>query len=344
MTISWVPEHPGNWLFHCHVPEHFGARGPLGALPTNAHSAHTIANHALQGMSGLVMGVTVLGEDVIAADYSNRRRVRLLVNQNLSSSSAAPHYGFALNDNGSELAIDSDVRAGPTILLERGKPVGIMVVNRTDQSTAIHWHGIELESYFDGVAGFSGIEKRLSPVIAPRDSFEARFTPPRAGTFMYHTHVDESRQQRGGLAGMLLVLEPGQRFGPVKDIPILISTPGDLDSSAVHVLMNGRMSPSPLDLKTGVTYRLRLANITTTRPGLQVLMFRDSVLSRWTPVARDGADLPPAQRAMTPSRVGVTIGRTADFEITPMEAGEMRLEMQTSGGRLLGKVVMNVRR
>jgi hypothetical protein len=104
------------------------------------------------------------------------------------------------------------------------------------------------------------------------------------------------------------------------------------------------MSPSPLDLKTGVTYRLRLANITTTRPGLQVLMFRDSVLSRWTPVARDGADLPPAQRAMTPSRVGVTIGRTADFEITPTEPGEMRLEMQTSGGRLLGKVVMNVRR
>jgi hypothetical protein len=119
MTISWVPEHPGNWLFHCHVPEHFGARGPLGALPTaNEHRGHNIANHALQGMSGLVMGVTVLGEDRIAADYSNRRRIRLLVNENRSSTSAAPHYGFALNENGRELAIDSDARAGPTLMLE----------------------------------------------------------------------------------------------------------------------------------------------------------------------------------------------------------------------------------
>jgi FtsP/CotA-like multicopper oxidase with cupredoxin domain len=344
MTMSWVPEHPGNWLFHCHVPEHFGARGPLGALQTaNGHHAHNIANHAIQGMSGLVMGVTVRGER-IAADYSNRRRIRLLISDNRSSSSAVPHYGFALNENGRELAIDSDVRAGPMITLERGQPVGIMVVNRSDESTAIHWHGIELESYFDGVAGFSGIEKRLAPVIAPGDSFEARFTPPRAGTFMYHTHVDEARQQRGGLSGLLLVLEPGQRFDAVKDIPILISSPSDLDTAAAHVLMNGRLSPAPLNLQTGVTYRLRFANITVTRPGLQIAMLRDSVLSRWTPVARDGADLPVVQRVMMPSRVGVTIGRTADFEITPSEPADMRLEMQTSSGRLLGQIAVHVRR
>ena len=143
---------------------------------------------------------------------------------------------------------------------------------------------------------------------------------------------------------MLLVLEPGQRFDAVKDIPILVSSPSDLDTVATHVLMNGRLSPPPLDLQTGVTYRLRFANITTTRPGLQIAMFRDSVLSRWTPVARDGADLPPAQRVTTPSRYGVTIGRTADFEITPSEPGEMRLEMQTSSGRLLGKIAIHVRR
>jgi hypothetical protein len=73
-------------------------------------------------------------------------------------------------------------------------------------------------------------------------------------------------------------------------------------------------------------------------------MFRDSVLSRWTPIARDGADLPPAQRVTTPSRYGVTIGRTADFEITPGDPGDMRLEMQTSSGRLLGKIPIHVRR
>ena len=45
---------------------------------------------------------------------------------------------------------------GPTIVLERGKPVSITVVNRLREPTAVHWHGIELESYFDGVADFSG--------------------------------------------------------------------------------------------------------------------------------------------------------------------------------------------
>ena len=344
MTMSWVPEHPGNWLFHCHVPEHFGARGPLGALPAkNAQHAHSNVNHALQGMNGLVMGVTVRGEKKISADYSNRRHIRLVLTSNRSSLSEVPLYGFALNESGREIAVDSSLRAGPTIMVERGKPVGIMVVNRSDEPTAIHWHGIELESYFDGVAGFSGIEKRLAPVIAPRDSFEARFTPPRSGTFMYHTHVDESRQQRGGLSGLLLVLEPGQRLDAARDIPILISSPSDLDTTAVHVLMNGRLYPPPLNLQTGVTYRLRFANITVTRPGLQIAMFRDTVLSRWTRVATDGADLPMSQRVMTPSRYGVTIGRTVDFEITPEEAGDLRLEMQTSGGRVLGKIPIQVR-
>jgi FtsP/CotA-like multicopper oxidase with cupredoxin domain len=345
ITMSWVPEHPGNWLFHCHIPEHFGARGPLGALPNaNEHSGHNIANHALQGMNGLVMGVTVRGERKVTTDYSNRRRIRLVLSSNRSASSDVPLYGFALSDSGGVVTVDSSVRSGPRLILERGKPVGIMVVNESDEPTAIHWHGIELESYFDGVAGFSGIQKRLSPVIAARDSFEARFTPPRAGTFMYHTHVDEDRQQRGGLSGLLLVLEPGQRFDAVKDIPILVSSPSDLDTAVNHVLMNGRLAPSPLELQPGVTYRLRFANITTTRPGLQVAMFRDTVLSRWTPVARDGADLPPSQRVSTPSRYSVTIGRTADFEITPEEPGDMRLEMQTSSGRLLGKIAIHVRR
>lgn len=345
MTLSWVPEHPGNWLFHCHVPEHFGARGPLGALPAaDEHREHGILNHALQGMNGLVMGISVRGEKRIATDYSGRRRIRLLIRSDGNSSEVVPNYSFALGENGRETAVDSGVRAGPTIIVERGKPVGIMVVNESNDATAIHWHGIELESYFDGVAGFSGIAQRLAPVIAPRDSFEARFTPPRSGTFMYHTHVDESRQQRGGLSGLLLVLEPGQRFDPAKDIPVLISSPGDLDTMATHVLMNGRLYPSPLNLQSGVTYRLRFANITVTRPGLVVKMFRDTVVSEWTRVATDGADLPIAQRVMTPARYAATIGRTADFEITPNEPGELQLEMQTSGGRVLGRIPLRVSR
>jgi len=239
--------------------------------------------------------------------------------------------------------VDSGFHAGPPIVLVRGQPVGIMVVNRTNVPTSIHWHGIELESYFDGVAGFSGTVQRLAPVIAPRDSFEARFTPPHAGTFMYHTHIDETRQQRAGLAGVLLVLEPGKRYDPATDIPILISSPSDDESEAHRVLLNGSLTPPPLDLERGVRYRLRFVNITTGRPGMRVEMRRDSALAMWTPLAKDGADLPASRRVMQPARQRISIGETFDFEVTPSLPGTTRLEMLTVGGTLLGAVLVHVR-
>jgi len=296
-------------------------------------------------MSGLVMGVTVERPTLFSAmtDVLPRRRLRLLVRPDVSSTRSAPLYSFTLHETGPEPEVDGGRRSGPPIVLVRGQPVGIMVVNRTGEATALHWHGIELESYFDGVAGFSGIEKRLTPVVAPGDSFDARFTPPRAGTFMYHTHIDESRQQRAGLSGMLLVLEPGQPFDPARDIPILISSPSDPATEAARVLVNGSLGPPPLDLRTGVTYRLRFGNITTGRPGMRIAMLRDSVLAQWTWIAKDGADLPPARRALMPARQLISIGETYDFEVTPTEPGDMRLEMRTSGGRPLAEIVLHVR-
>jgi manganese oxidase len=41
--------------------------------------------------------------------------------------------------------------AGPTLVLRRGEPVAITLVNRLSEATSIHWHGMELESYYDGV-------------------------------------------------------------------------------------------------------------------------------------------------------------------------------------------------
>jgi manganese oxidase len=106
--------------------------------------------------------------------------------------------------------------------------VRITVVNRLPEPTAVHWHGIELESYYDGVPGFSGLGRRTTPLIAPGDSFEVRFTPPRAGTFIYHTHADEERQQLAGLAGALVVREPGTTPDPARDIPVLWPAPSVL--------------------------------------------------------------------------------------------------------------------
>jgi FtsP/CotA-like multicopper oxidase with cupredoxin domain len=348
IRVTWVPERPGNWLFHCHIPAHFAPRLPLGLRYPETHGrGHDETNHALEGMNGLVVGVTVTPRtgDPGARDVGDagRRRLRLLVRENAGGTEDAPYYGFALHESGAEPPPESGHRVGPPIVLTRGQPVSITVVNRTPEPTAVHWHGIELESYFDGVAGFSGAGTRVAPVIAPADSFEARFTPPRAGTFIYHTHVDELRQQRAGLAGALVVLGPGARLDPATDVILLITSPSDSAEETRAVLLNGSLTPGPLAFHAGVVHRVRLINITTGRPGLRMELLRDGALSAWRIVAKDGADIPVSRRRTGAARRPISIGETVDVEITPAAPGEMRLEARTAAGALLGVIPIRVR-
>lgn len=332
MDVTWVAERPGHWLFHCHIPEHITARGPLGLPP--APMAHPAMHDAASGMGGLVVGVDVrptagyraapVGDDV--------RRLRLLIRRNAGGSDDLPYYSFTLGDDVAATMPDSGLHTGPPLVLTRGRPVGITVVNTLSEPTAVHWHGIELESYYDGVAGWSGSAGRLAPVIAPGDSFTARFTPPRAGTFIYHTHVDEVRQEPAGLAGAIVVLEPGQAFDPATDHPVLITSPSSFEEGRTVVLLNGSAAPAPLVLRAGVPHRFRFVNMTTRRPALWVQLRRDTALVSWRPLAQDGADLPDARRAPGPAFLhNLSIGQTFDFEVVPDAPGELRLEVRSGG-------------
>lgn len=349
-SITWVPERAGNWLFHCHFTSHFAVRGPLGipvARSMKDSLLRHVGNHATEGMSGLVVGVAVqprASGALSTAQVSDegRRRLRLLVRP-AGGTEDRPFYAFTLHEGGAEPGVDTTVRSGPPIVLRRGEPVAITIVNRAPEPTAIHWHGIELDSYFDGVAGFGGSGRRLAPVIAPSDSFEARFTPPRSGTFIYHTHVDEPRQQPAGLSGALLVLEPNRPYDPATDIPVLISTPRNPDLARRTVLINGREVPLSAELRVGVPHRFRFINITIGRPGIRVEVWRDSTLVQWRAVAKDGADLPDARKVTSPARQPITIGETYDFVLTPQEPGAMRLEVRTANGVLLTTMPLVIR-
>ena len=339
MRLTWVPERPGNWLFHCHTPMHFMPRGPLG-MPLDPSGVAGHADHAREGMSGLVVGVHVAPRPEAARDDSASaaavRRIRLLLRPVPGDTGANPLYSVALHEGGDEPPVRAVPRAGPPLVLVRGEPVAITVVNRTASPTAIHWHGIELESYFDGVPGFSGSGTRLAPLVAPADSFEVSFTPPRAGTFMYHSHADEIRQQLGGLAGAIVVVEPGEPLDPAMDTPVLVTTPNDSASARRAVLINGEMEPAPLVLRAGLPHRLRLANITVARPGLRIELRRDTTLLAWRIVAKDGAAVPASRRAMRPARQPLSIGETMDVEYVPAAGSQARLEMRTTRGVLLG--------
>ncbi|HEX9395081.1 MAG TPA: multicopper oxidase domain-containing protein, partial [Gemmatimonadales bacterium] len=345
VRLTWVPDRAGNWLFHCHVPGHIGPRDALGMKPAPGRGRHAL-KHGPDEMTGLILGISIRPRagDVGARPIGNapRRHLRLLARQNAGGTVANPYYGFALANGDAEPPPDSGEHAGPTIVLTRGEPVTITVVNRTPEPTSVHWHGIELESYFDGVGGWSGDRALLAPVIAPGDSFDARFAPPRAGTFIYHTHFDEIRQEPAGLAGALVVLEPGAPWDLSRDLVVLISTPSDSALGLRAVLINGDSAPPPADLRAGTTYRLRFINIAVNRGAMRVQVVRDTSVVQWRVVAKDGAAWPAARQGMSPARRPLSVGETVDVELTPDAPGDLRVEARSVGGALLGVLPIHV--
>ena len=346
LSMTWVPERGGNWLFHCHDNYHVLRNAPLDGTPLPAEQLVHPMNHTLEMMGGLVMGIDVRGRDAHPAGAvaeAARRQLRLVVREDSGGTETEPAYGYVLQEGGRSTPSAGPLLPAPTILLERGRPVSITVKNELREATAVHWHGIELESYFDGVAGFSGTGKHIAPAIAPGDSFVARFTPPRAGTFMYHPHADETRQQQAGLSGALLVVDSLSRFDREHDRVLLLTVPRSSVEAQKAVLVNGSTGPDTLRLRAGERYRLRIVDVHVFRPSMVVRMLRDTTLVTWRAVAKDGMDL-PADRAV-PRRAMQQMGNgeTYDFELTSREPADLRFTVSSAAGQLLATVPVQVR-
>jgi manganese oxidase len=333
MSMVWTPDRPGGWIFHCHLTIH------VAKLPkTSDENAFEFApmhehgepdQHVESGMNGMMLGITVSGKEKAPDTRSAVRRLRLFVQSDSTPNDTLRHFGYVLQ-RGAEPAKDSLENPGPVLVLTRGEPTSIEVVNRSTEPAAVHWHGIELESYYDGAVGWGGTNGHLAPAIRPGSTFEARMTPKRAGTFMYHTHFNELDQQLGGLVGALVVLEPGEKWDPARDVVILVS-----DGKPLSPVINGSTAPATKDLRVGTTYRLRVADIAVFQQHLWVRVTRDSSLLSWRAVAKDGFTLPPSQATTRPSEARVASGETADFEFTPDAPGEITLEIATPIGNSL---------
>jgi len=332
-SIALLLEREGRWLFHCHLLNHMSAEyryleptAPGTFLP--AVGMHHAAFDST-GMSGLVLGVTVLPGAQSASPATSTappRKLTLLVRERPASDRSPAAAVFQLQEGPQAPALDAAAVPGPPLVLTQGEPVEITVVNQMREPTAIHWHGIELDSYYDGVPGWGGTGEHVTPPIEPGQSFVARFAPPRAGTFIYHTHWHNFLQLTGGLYGPLIVLRPGQTFDPETDKPVVIGL-GGADDMKSPILLNGSAQPEPLRLKAGVKYRLRFINITPNNAALQVSLLAGASPVRWRAVAKDGADLPPAQVIEQEARWVISVGETYDFEFQPTTKGDLRLEV-----------------
>jgi FtsP/CotA-like multicopper oxidase with cupredoxin domain len=337
IAMHWIPERSGYWMFHCHDNFHVLRNTPLDGTGLPPEQTVHAKNHSMEMMGGLVMSIEVRpnGPGPVA-EARARRTLRLTAQADTGGTETDPAYAYALGAGAGRLP-------GPTIVLRRGEPVSITVVNRLTEPTAVHWHGIELDSYSDGVADFSGHPGRIAAAIAPSDSFEARFTPPRSGTFMYHPHADEVRQQQAGLSGVLVVVDDPAAYDPAHDLVMLITAPRRTGDRGAAVLLNGSMSPEPLELRKGERYRFRVVNLHTFRASMIARLVRDSVPVTWRAVAKDGMDLPPARARSGPAVQQLSNGEAYDFEVIPTEVGELRFIVTTGGGQPLVSMEVRVR-
>lgn len=174
--------------------------------------------------------------------------------------------------------------------------------------------------------------RRLAPI---------RFTPPRAGTFIYHTHSHDDRQLASGLYGAIVVLDEGERFDAERDHVLVIGGQGAkaaVTNTRIPVVVNGR-TDTMLTLTRGVPNRLRLINITDNFGGLIVGLSSANEPVKWRPVAKDGASLPDGLRTAVPAdRQIISTGETFDFEIDPPANGLAFLDLRRGNGEWVQQV------
>jgi FtsP/CotA-like multicopper oxidase with cupredoxin domain len=317
-SVSWSPDRPGNWLFHCHIGFHVVPDTRLDPPAADSHDrmAHDPGVH----MAGLVLGITVDPRELAALPAVVGRRERLFIQEGARHRLAPRTMAFVLQ-RGAVPEPDSIEVPSSLLLLTRGQSTDMVITNRLKEPSAIHWHGIELGSYSDGVAGWSGAGTALAPSIQPGDSFVAHLILPRAGTFIYHTHMNDLEQLTSGLFGAIVVLEPGKPFDPTTDHVYVAGWDGPADPP--DVVVNGDTTAKPLSMRAGVDQRFRLVNISPAA-SLQFAIYRDTSVVTWRALAKDGADLPLSQATTRPARQFVQVGETYDFTFRA-DPGEYRL-------------------
>jgi FtsP/CotA-like multicopper oxidase with cupredoxin domain len=346
MAMEWIPDRGGNWLFHCHMLDHIGPHLRLRPpVPHTAEHDHSSMDHVRDGMTGLVLGVTVKPRSRAraAAVPAPRRQLKLYVQEQPNRFDGAPALGYVLQIDAQEPARDIVDIPGPLIVLHQGEPTSVVIVNRSLVETSVHWHGMELESYFDGVPGWGGDSRRVTPPIKPGETFVAEMTPPRAGTFMYHTHWHDALQLKSGMYGPLIVLPPGAQYDAETERMVILSSSPPAPGVPEPLLVNGAVQPPPLQMRVGITYRIRCINITPSHVNHFVRLASAEQPIAWRNIAKDGADLPPAQIVVTKEALSLAVGETRDFDFKPGAPGILQVEVRLPNGALRTKIDIEVR-
>ncbi len=154
---------------------------------------------------------------------------------------------------------------GPTIQVNQGDRVRIILENHLPEPTSMHWHGFEIPNDVDGGPGVS------QPPIKPGERYVYEFALHQAGTYFYHSHM--AMQEMMGMLGAF-IMHPKEPHRPAvdKDFVILLQeyavlpnnvVPNSMNMEFNWLTMNGKVGPAitPLIVRLGDRVRIRLINL-----------------------------------------------------------------------------------
>lgn len=104
---------------------------------------------------------------------------------------------------------------GPTLEFNEGDLAIINVTNKMNEETSVHWHGLILPNFYDGVPYLT------TPPIKPGTTFQYRIPINQSGTYWYHSHT--MLQEQSGVYGSIIIHPKEKTLEYDKDLVVLIS-------------------------------------------------------------------------------------------------------------------------
>lgn len=104
---------------------------------------------------------------------------------------------------------------GPILEFAEGDLALINVTNKMDVETSVHWHGLILPNFYDGVPYLT------TPPIKPGVTFQYRIPINQSGTYWYHSHT--MLQEQKGVYGSIVIQPRERTLDYDKDLVVVLS-------------------------------------------------------------------------------------------------------------------------
>ncbi|MAL59488.1 MAG: copper oxidase [Flavobacteriaceae bacterium] len=104
---------------------------------------------------------------------------------------------------------------GPTLEFTEGEYAVIYVKNEMSEETSVHWHGLLLPNFYDGVPYLT------TPPIEPGHTQKYEFPIKQSGTYWYHSHT--MLQEQSGVYGSIVIHPKEQILEYDKELVLMLS-------------------------------------------------------------------------------------------------------------------------